>query len=81
MFIAGVAHWVTKVPLRELDVLWKRYYKAYEIGKYPFVALICGITSIQNFSNLFLFILFVENSRLCTSFVYGQMRFISVELG
>jgi hypothetical protein len=71
MFSLSVTHYVTKVPLREFDVPWKRYYEAYEIDKYPFVALTCGITSIQNFSNFFPFILFVENSRLSTSFVYG----------
>jgi hypothetical protein len=60
MFIVGVAHCVTKIPLRDFDVPWKRYYKAYEIEKYPFVALTCGITSIQNFSNFFPFILFLE---------------------
>jgi hypothetical protein len=62
MFIMGVAHWVTKVPLRDIDVPWKRYYKAYETEKYPFVALTCGITSIQNFSNFFPLILFLGNS-------------------
>jgi hypothetical protein len=62
LFIIGVAHGVTKVPLRQIDVPWKRYYKAYEIEKIPFVALTCGITSIQNFSNFFPFILFLENS-------------------
>jgi hypothetical protein len=30
MFLVGVAHYVTKVPLREFDVPCKRYYKAYE---------------------------------------------------
>jgi hypothetical protein len=56
MLIVGVAHCVTKVPLREFDVSWKRYYKAYETEKYPFVALTCGITFIQNFSNFFQFL-------------------------
>jgi hypothetical protein len=63
IFIVGVAHCVTKVPLRDIDVPCKRYYKAYEIEKYPFVALTCGITSIQSVSNLFPFILFLENKR------------------
>jgi hypothetical protein len=58
--MVGVAHCVTNVPLRDFDVPWKRYYKAYEIEKYPFFALTCGITSIQNFSNFFPFILLFE---------------------
>jgi hypothetical protein len=62
MFILGVAHCVTKVSLRDFDVPWKRYYKAYEIEKYRFVALTFGITSIQNFSNFFPFMLFLEIS-------------------
>jgi hypothetical protein len=60
LFIVGVAHCVRKVPLRDFYVPLKRYYKAYQIEKYPFVALTCGITSIQNFSNIFPFILFLE---------------------
>jgi hypothetical protein len=71
MFIVGVAHYVTKVPLRDFNVPWKRNYKAYEIEKYPFLALTCGISSIQNLSNFFPFKLFLENSRSTTSFVYG----------
>jgi hypothetical protein len=63
MFIVGVAYCVTKVPLCDFDVPWRRYYKAYETEKYPFVALTCGITSIPNFSNFFPFLLFLENSR------------------
>jgi hypothetical protein len=43
MFIVGVAHYVTKVPLQDFDVPWKRYYKAYEIEKFPFAALTSGI--------------------------------------
>jgi hypothetical protein len=70
MFIVGVAHCVTKVPLRDFDFPWKRYYKAHEIEKYPFLAHTCGITSIQNFGNFFPFILFLENSRWSASFVY-----------
>jgi hypothetical protein len=70
MFIVGVTRCVTLVTLREFDVPWKRYCKVYEIEKEPLVAVTYGITSIQNFSNLFLFILFVENSRLSTSFMY-----------
>jgi hypothetical protein len=71
MFIVGVAHCVTKVKVRESDVPWKRYYKAYEVDNYPFVIIACGIKSIQNFSNFFPFILFLENTRLNTSFVFG----------
>jgi hypothetical protein len=67
-----VAHCVNKGPLRDFDVPWKRYYKAYEIEKYPFGAITCGIKFIQNFSNFFPVILFVENSKLSTSFVYGE---------
>jgi hypothetical protein len=63
MFIVGVANGATKVPLRDFAVPWKRYYKAYETEKYPFVALKCGITSVQNFSNFFPLLLFLENSR------------------
>jgi hypothetical protein len=59
------------VPLPDFDDPSERYYKAYEVEKYPFVALTCGITSIHNFSIFFPFILFLENSRLSTSFVYG----------
>jgi hypothetical protein len=59
------------VTLREFDVPWKRYYNAYEIEEHSFVTLTCGITSIQNFSNFSPFILFLENSRLSTSFVLG----------
>jgi hypothetical protein len=55
MFIVGVAHCVNKVPLRKFDDSWKLYYKAYETEKYPFVALTCGITSIQNDNNFFPF--------------------------
>jgi hypothetical protein len=72
MFIVGVAYCAIKVPLRDFDVRWKRYYKAYEIEKYPFVALSCGITSIQNFSNFFSLILFLEYSRRSALFVYGS---------
>jgi hypothetical protein len=61
MFIVGVAHGVTKVPLRDIDVTWKRYYKAYKAEKYPFVALTSGIRSIENFSNFFPLMLFLEN--------------------
>jgi hypothetical protein len=71
MFIVGVAHCVTMVTLRDFDDPWESYYKAYKVEKYPFVALTWGITSIPNFSNFFPFILFLENSRLSTSFVYG----------
>jgi hypothetical protein len=71
MFSLGVAHCVTKVPLRDFDVPWKRYYKAYEIEKFLFLAITCGITSTQNFRNFFPFLFFLENSRLSTSFVYG----------
>jgi hypothetical protein len=60
MFIVGVAHWVTNLPLRDFDVPWIRYYKSYEIEKYPFVVLTCFITSIQNLSTFFPFILFLE---------------------
>jgi hypothetical protein len=67
----GVAHFITKVPLREFDVPWKRYYTAYEINNYSFVAVTCGITSIQNFSNFSPFIPLIDNSRLSTSFAYG----------
>jgi hypothetical protein len=63
MFIVGLAHGVTNVPLRDFDVHLKRYYKSYETENFPFVALTCGITSIQNFSNFFPFILILENSR------------------
>jgi hypothetical protein len=63
MFIEGVAHCVTKVPFREFDVPWKRYYKVYEIEKCPFVALTCGTTFMQNFCNFFPFIPLLENSR------------------
>jgi hypothetical protein len=63
IFIEGMAHCVNKIPLRDFDVPWRRYYKAYETEKYSFVALTFGITSIPNFSNLFPFILFLENSR------------------
>jgi hypothetical protein len=72
IFTVGVALYVTKVPLRDFDVHWKQYYKAYEIEKYPFVVLTCGITSIQYFCNVFPLIFFLENSRLSTSFVYGS---------
>jgi hypothetical protein len=63
MFILGVANCVTKVPLHDIVGPWKRYYKAYETEKYPFGARTCGIRSIQNFSNFFPFIHFLENSR------------------
>jgi hypothetical protein len=74
MFIVGVAHFVTNVPLRDFDVPWKRYYKVYEIEKYPFVALTCDTTSIQNFSNFFHFIHFSENCEVKYVFcVWGRL--------
>jgi hypothetical protein len=70
--LVAVAHYVSKVPLHEFDVLWNRCYTAYEIDKYPFVAIFCGITSIQSFIIFFAFILLLENSSLSTSFAYGS---------
>jgi hypothetical protein len=80
MFIVGVAHCDSKVPLREFYVPWKRYYKACVLEKYPFVARTCGITFIQIFSIFFPFILSLENSGEIRNLCMGQISLISVEL-
>jgi hypothetical protein len=48
--MVSVAMCVINVPPRDFDVTLERN-KVYEIKKYEFDKLTCGITSIRNFSN------------------------------
>jgi hypothetical protein len=71
MFVVDVAHFVTNDTPREFDLPWLRYCKVYEIEKYTFVVLTCGITSIHNFSDFRPSIHLLRNSKRSTSVVNG----------